>query len=196
MRLIFDSPLPSGTHEALSGNSAQFARRRFLIAVGALALAPLNAPYAAVDDQRSLWFVHTHTGEALSVVYFQRGHYIAQSLERVSHFLRDFRTNDVHPIDPALLDILFDLHAQAQHDGPFEVISGYRSPETNATLRSRSSGVAEHSLHMQGRAIDIRLRGVSTRKLRDLAIALHRGGVGFYPVSDFVHVDTGRVRTW
>ena len=112
------------------------------------------------------------------------------------HLLRDFRTNEEHTIDPALLDILFQLQLEAHHDGPFEVISGYRSPQTNAALRSRSSAVAEHSLHMQGRAIDIRLRGFPTAKLRDVAIALQRGGVGFYPVSDFVHVDTGRVRKW
>jgi uncharacterized protein YcbK (DUF882 family) len=194
--LIFDNAMPAGTHEELSGKPAEFARRRFLIAVGTLALLRPDASSAAAADQRSLWFVHTHTGEALSIVYFQGGQYMPDALERVNYLLRDFRTNEVHTIDPALLDVLFDLHTQAHHDGPFEVISGYRSPNTNAALRSRSNGVAEHSLHMQGRAIDIRLRGFPTQKLRDLAIALQRGGVGFYPVSDFVHVDTGRVRTW
>lgn len=174
----------------------QFRRRYFLVAGALFAIVPLSAAYAPSSDERSLWFVHTHTGEALSIVYFQHGQYVSQSLERVNHLLRDFRTNEVHTIDPALLDILFDLHTKAQHDGPFEVISGYRSPQTNAALHSRSSGVAEHSLHMQGRAIDIRLRGFPTSRLRDLAIALQRGGVGFYLVSDFVHVDTGRVRTW
>lgn len=141
-------------------------------------------------------FVHTHTGETLSTTYFQGGNYLPPSLERVNHFLRDFRTNEVHSIDPALLDILFDLQGKAHHYGPFEVISAYRSPQTNAALRQRSGAVAEHSMHMEGRAIDIRLRGFPTLKLRDLAIALHRGGVGFYGASDFVHVDTGRVRIW
>ena len=141
-------------------------------------------------------FVHAHTRETLSTVYFQDGNYLVPSLERVNHLLRDFRTNEVHSIDPALLDILFDLQAQAHHDGPFEVISGYRSPQTNAALRRQSSAVAEHSLHMDGRAIDVRLRGFPTEKLRDVAVALHRGGVGFYAASDFVHVDTGRVRVW
>jgi uncharacterized protein YcbK (DUF882 family) len=143
-----------------------------------------------------LSFVHAHTRETLSTVYFQDGNYLVPSLERVNHLLRDFRTNEVHSIDPALLDMLFDLQAQAHHDGPFEVISGYRSPQTNAALRRQSSAVAEHSLHMEGRAIDVRLRGFPTEKLRDVAVALHRGGVGFYAASDFVHVDTGRVRVW
>jgi uncharacterized protein YcbK (DUF882 family) len=189
VRLIFASEFPSGY-------SGAFDRRRFLRAAGSLALASLSTACPAAAAERSLWFVHTHTAETLSIVYFQNGQYIPPSLERVNHLLRDFRTNEVHAIDPTLLDILFDLHAQAKHDEPFEVISGYRSPSTNAALRSRSSAVAEHSLHMQGRAIDIRLRGFPTEKLRDLAIALQRGGVGFYPTSDFVHIDTGRIRTW
>jgi uncharacterized protein YcbK (DUF882 family) len=150
----------------------------------------------AATDSRSLSFVHTHTGETLSTTYFQDGKYLAVSLERVNHLLRDFRTNEVHPIDPTLLDILFDLQGAAHHDGPFEVISAYRSAQTNAELRRRSSAVAEHSMHMEGRAIDVRLRGFPTAKLRDLAVTLHRGGVGFYRASDFVHVDTGSMRLW
>lgn len=132
----------------------------------------------------------------MSTIYFQGGNYLAPSLERVKHLLRDFRNNEEHSIDPALLDILFDLQAKAKRAGPFEVISGYRSPQTNAALRRQSTAVAEHSLHMEGRAIDVRLTGFPTANLRDIAIALHRGGVGFYAASDFVHVDTGRVRFW
>lgn len=171
-------------------------RRRILFAIAGLALAPVSYLHAAANDRRSLSFAHTHTGETLSTTYFDNGDYLAPSLERVNHLLRDFRTNEVHSIDPALLDILFDLQVKAHHDGPFEVISAYRSPQTNAALRRKSSAVAEHSMHMQGRAIDVRLRGLPTLQLRDLAIDLHRGGVGFYRASDFVHVDTGRVRTW
>jgi uncharacterized protein YcbK (DUF882 family) len=171
-------------------------RRRFLGGVAAFSIAVLAAAEDTPPDRRSLSFVHTHTGEALSTVYFQNGNYLAPSLEHINHFLRDFRTNEVHAIDPGLLDILFDLQAKTHRAGPFEVISGYRSPQTNAALRSQSTAVAEHSLHMEGRAIDVRLRGFSTAKLRDLAISLHRGGVGFYEASDFVHVDTGRVRIW
>jgi len=177
-------------------HSGHLQRRRLLCAIAGLALAPLRGLRAAATDRRSLSFVHTHTGETLATTYFQSGNYLAPSLERVNHLLRDFRTNEVHSIDPALLDILFDLQGKAHHDGPFEVISAYRSPQTNAALRRQSSAVAEHSMHMQGRAIDVRLRGFATLKLRDLAIALHRGGVGFYAAPDFVHVDTGRVRLW
>ena len=179
-----------------SRNSGHLDRRRFFCGVAAFVLAPFAAADGTPPDRRSLSFVHAHTGETLSTVYFQNGNYLAPSLEHVNQFLRDFRTNEVHSIDPALLDILFDLQARACHAGPFEVISGYRSPQTNAALRSQSSAVAEHSLHMEGRAIDVRLRGFPTAKLRDVAIALHRGGVGFNAVSDFVHVDTGRVRVW
>jgi uncharacterized protein YcbK (DUF882 family) len=129
-------------------------------------------------------------------VYFQAGTYQASSLERINHLLRDFRTGDIHAIDPGVLDILFELQTLADRDEPFQVISGYRSPQTNAALRSHSSGVAEHSLHIQGRAIDVRLGGVATRKLQQLAMQMQRGGVGFYAQSDFVHLDNGRVRYW
>jgi uncharacterized protein YcbK (DUF882 family) len=161
-----------------------------------VALAPVGAVWGRALEQRSLSFVHTHTGESLSAVYFQGGSYLASELHRVNHLLRDFRTGDVHPIDPSLLDILFDLRTLADRDQPFEVISGYRSPKTNAFLRRHSSGVAEHSLHIQGRAIDVRMSGFPTRKLRELALSMQRGGVGFYPTSDFVHLDNGRVRWW
>jgi uncharacterized protein YcbK (DUF882 family) len=181
----------------LSHEIGRFSRRRFLRGFSALALAPLAAmSEVPPPDRRSLSFVHTHTGEALTTTYFQNDNYLAPSLERINHLLRDFRTDEVHSIDPAVLDILFDLQAKAKHEGPFEVISGYRSPQTNAALRRQSSAVAEHSLHMEGRAIDVRLRGFPTVRLRDIAIALHRGGVGFYAASDFVHVDNGRVRAW
>ncbi len=160
------------------------------------ALSPVAATWGHALEQRSLSFVHTHTGESLSTVYFRGGSYIAPELHRVNHLLRDFRTGDVHTIDPTLLDILFDLRTLVDRDQPFEVISGYRSAKTNAFLRRHSSGVAEHSLHIQGRAIDVRLSGFSTRRLRELALGMRRGGVGFYPASDFVHLDNGRVRWW
>jgi uncharacterized protein YcbK (DUF882 family) len=172
-------------------------RREFLKCAGAalVAAAPVAA-WARAGECRSLSFVHTHTGETLSCVYYQEGGYDPATLARVNHFLRDFRTNQVHAIDPGVLDILFAARSRADRDDPFHVISGYRSPTTNAYLRSRSSGVAKHSLHMEGRAIDVRLPGFSTRKLRDIGMAMGRGGVGYYPASDFVHLDTGRVRFW
>jgi uncharacterized protein YcbK (DUF882 family) len=173
-------------------------RRQFLRNAGfsTLALGPLRALPALATDRRSLSFVHTHTSETLSVVYFREGTYQPEGLERVNFLLRDFRTNEIHPMDPRTLDILFELQTLADRDEPYQVISGYRSPQTNAALRSRSSGVAEHSFHMQGRAIDVRLGGFPTRRLHEIARQMGRGGVGFYPQSDFVHLDSGPVRFW
>jgi uncharacterized protein YcbK (DUF882 family) len=114
----------------------------------------------------------------------------------VNRALRDFRTGDIHPIAPGLLDLLSRLHEKLGSHEPFQVISGYRSPRTNATLHQHSSGVASRSLHMQGMAIDIRLEGTALSNLRGAALALKAGGVGYYPSSDFVHVDVGRVRRW
>jgi uncharacterized protein YcbK (DUF882 family) len=173
-------------------------RRTFIrnASAAALTLAPMGAACARALERRSLSFVHTHTGESLSAVYFQDGRYQASSLEQINHLLRDFRTDDVHPIDPSVLDILFDLQTRVNRSDPYEVISGYRSPRTNAALRARSNGVAEHSLHMEGRAIDVRLPGFSTRKMHEIARQMGRGGVGFYPQSDFVHLDNGAVRFW
>ena len=129
-------------------------------------------------------------------MYFEDGQYIASELSRINWLLRDFRTGEVHPIHPAVLDILADLRTLAGRDEPYEVISGYRSPQTNAELRRRSSGVAEHSLHLEGRAIDVRLPDFPTDRLHELALGMQRGGVGFYPRSDFIHLDNGRVRHW
>ena len=175
----------------------QPSRRRFLQRAGAaLVLLPFGTAWARTPARRTLSFVHTHTGEQLSSVYFQDGQYQAAELERINQLLRDFRTGDVHPIDTGVLDILADLRVLADRDEPYEVISGYRSPLTNAALHRHSSAVAEHSLHLQGRAIDVRLPGFSTDRLRELALGMGRGGVGFYAQSDFVHLDNGRVRYW
>lgn len=171
-------------------------RRLFLQRAGMASLLPMGVARARSPQRRALSFEHTHTGESLSVVYFEDGIYRAPDLRRIDFLMRDFRTNEVHPIDPRTLDILFDLQALADRDAPYQVISGYRSARTNAALRARSSGVAEHSLHLQGRAIDVRLSGFATRRLHELARRMQRGGVGFYPQSDFVHLDNGPVRFW
>jgi uncharacterized protein YcbK (DUF882 family) len=174
-------------------------RREFftrLAAAAVPALAFSGPAFAAVAGARELRFLHTHTGERLVVQYRGTDGYLADALATVNHFLRDFRTGDVHPIDPGLLDLLGGLTTLTGTARPFEVISGYRSPVTNAQLRSRSEGVAARSLHMVGQAIDIRLADVPLPKLRSAALAVHGGGVGYYPASNFVHVDTGRVRTW
>ena len=178
------------------------ARRAFLrtaaTVCGYAAVAAVAPRLARAAAGRTLSFVHTHTGETLTIPYRTGSCYETGCLESVDHLLRDFRTGDVHRMDPGLLDILCSLKDRSGSDEPFQVICGYRSPRTNAMLRGRSaaSGVAEHSLHLEGQAIDIRLGGVHTLKLAELARGLQRGGVGYYAASDFVHVDTGRVRQW
>ena len=137
-----------------------------------------------------------HTNEQLSVEYFAAGRYLPDALLAVNHLLRDFRSGDVGTIDPALLDLLHRLAATVGSQRAFHVISGYRSPATNETLRHSSSGVASGSLHLRGQAIDIRLADVPLATLRDAARSMRLGGVGYYAASDFVHVDTGRVRSW
>jgi len=175
-------------------------RRRFVTALAASVpmISASRQLFAASTAMvpRALKFVHTHTGEKLAVEYFNGGEYLPDALGTVNHFLRDFRTGDVHPIDPDLLDLLHHLTTKTETSNAFQVISGYRSPATNEMLRQHSEGVAAGSLHMKGQAIDIRLADVPLPKLRAAALANGRGGVGFYPVSNFVHVDTGRVRAW
>ncbi|MCB1852348.1 MAG: DUF882 domain-containing protein [Gammaproteobacteria bacterium] len=174
--------------------------RRLLLKSAILApLAALPVPQqsrAAVRGARKLSFYHTHTGEKLSVVYHDGSRYLAEPLSDIDHCLRDFRTGDITTIDPLLLDQLYALRQITGGRGVYEVISAYRSPHTNDMLRSKSSGVAKKSLHMQGRAVDVRLTGVDCGKLRKAAVALQSGGVGFYRKSDFVHLDTGDFRTW
>ncbi len=176
----------------------KLSRRHFVVALAATVpgLAIPRRAVAGRADARVLKFDHTHTGERLSVEYFGGGAYEPDALATVNHFLRDFRTGDVHPIDAGLLDLLHGLTNLTQTSKPFQVISGYRSPATNAMLHRASEGVAVGSLHMQGQAIDIRLADVPLDKLRKAALSYGRGGVGYYPASDFVHVDTGRVRHW
>jgi len=159
-------------------------------------LAATHQAQPATAQARRLRFVHTHTGETLAAEYFDGCNYSPSCLGAVQHLLRDFRTGDAHWIDPQLLDVLYELQTLADRDSTFEVISGYRSPATNAMLHRSSSGVAEHSQHLLGKAIDVRLSGYPTRRLGEDARSLARGGVGFYAASDFIHVDTGPVRHW
>ena len=175
-------------------------RRAFLRVMAAAVpaaclLSPVGKAVAGVRV-RSLRFHHLHTGEKLSLVYFAGNRYLPNALAAIDHLLRDFRTDDEHVIDRALLDLLFDVSLKIGRNTCFEVISGYRSPATNAMLRGTSNKVATGSLHMQGRAIDLRVQGLDAILLRNAATAMQRGGVGYYPSSDFVHLDTGRFRTW
>jgi uncharacterized protein YcbK (DUF882 family) len=151
------------------------------------------------SDEYRLRFYHTHTGERLDVVYRRGDQYIPEALDELDHYLRDHRTGDVRHFDPRLFDLLYDLTASlGDSSGEIDVICGYRTPWSNEFLRTRNphTGVAQHSLHMQAQAIDIRLPGIPTSELRHAALRLHRGGVGYYRSSDFVHVDVGRVRQW
>ena len=157
---------------------------------------PINTRYRHSPGHRTLSFEHTHTGETLKLTYFERGHYIKDALHEINYLLRDFRTDDAHPIDTALLDQLFDVKQTLGFNKPFHILSGYRSPSTNAQLRKHSRGVAEHSFHLQGRAIDIRVEGVSSKTIRNAALAMAQGGVGYYPRNNFVHLDTGKFRAW
>ncbi len=186
-------------HSARNDDCSQV-RRRFLIGVtGALAGTLVLPPAHALSkrmDHRTLSFENTHTNETLDVVYYKRGHYSSTALQQINHHLRDYRTEEVHEIDRSLLDILYLVTTMTGSEHPYQVISGYRSPKTNAMLRSKSHGVAKHSLHMQGKAIDIRLADIDTRTVRNTALALKQGGVGYYRKSNFVHLDTGRVRHW
>ena len=145
---------------------------------------------------RSLKFYNLHTGESLKTTYWENGSYIPGELDRVNYILRDFRANEVKPIDPALLDLLTRIQHRLSTNEPFQVISGYRSPVTNAMLHANSEGVAVHSLHLDGKAIDICVPGRNLAQLRGAALAQQSGGVGYYPKSNFIHVDTGRVRFW
>ena len=150
----------------------------------------------AEGKSRSLAFDNLHTGEKLKVDYWAEGEYIPGALSEIDRVLRDFRTGEVHQIEPKLLDLLALLRARLETIEPLPVISGYRSPKTNAALHEASSGVASNSLHMQGMAIDIRVPGRALAAVRTAALDMRVGGVGYYPKSNFVHVDVGRVRRW
>lgn len=158
--------------------------------------APLRPSLPAVNAARKVAFHNLHTGEKLDAVYFEHGRYAPDVLNAVNHLLRDYRTGDVHMIDPRLLDLLDQVALRTGSRDPFEVICGYRSPKTNAMLHAHSEEVAVHSLHLKGQAIDIRLNDEALPHLHAAALNLGAGGVGYYPVSNFVHVDVGPVRRW
>jgi uncharacterized protein YcbK (DUF882 family) len=185
-----------------------YASRRILRAVlvaGAMLslIAPIGSRAQSPDasapqvQDHLLRLYNTHTGERLDIVYRRGNQYIPSALAKLDYFLRDHRTGDVRHFDPRLYDILADLTVSVGHPGgEIDIVCGYRTPSTNESLRAHTSGVAKNSLHIQAEAIDLRIPGVDTLQLRKAALALGRGGVGYYPHSDFIHVDTGRVRQW
>jgi uncharacterized protein YcbK (DUF882 family) len=175
------------------------ARRRFIqtflgagatLAVPSLWASTKNAP------ERSLALRNLHTGETLKTTFWADGQYLQDELKAIDTVLRDHRSGDIYRMDPQLIDVLYLLQQSVGIAGPFHIISGYRSPASNKKLRNTSSGVAKRSLHMQGKAVDIRLPGCKLARLRNAALELKAGGVGYYAKSDFIHVDTGRVRRW
>jgi uncharacterized protein YcbK (DUF882 family) len=164
---------------------------------GAFSGTPAPARTESIPVERHLRLYHTHTGERLDVVFRRGDEYVTGALTQLDRFLRDHRTGEVHHYDPRLFDLLSDLTAAAGYPGSeIHIICGYRAPKSNEFLRSHTTGVAKNSLHMQAEAIDIRLPGVKTLRVRNIALAMGRGGVGYYPNSDFIHVDMGRVRRW
>jgi len=189
-------------------------RRRMLVATGALtgtalwprlsgAASPKRAPDPAPNPEpaanpgpRRIALVNLHTSERLEIEYFRNDAYVSEALTAIEVLLRDFRNGEKHTIDPKLMDYLVDVADQVGAPSAYSVISGYRSPETNEKLHALSSGVSQRSLHMQGRAIDVRMSGVSCADLAARAEGLKRGGVGYYRASNFVHLDTGAFRTW
>lgn len=178
---------------------AQCSRRGLVkgLAIGSLALAARPALAAPVPAVKILSFENLHTGERLkNVAYYERGRYLPDALKEINHVLRDHRNDEIHAMDKQLLNILHLLHGKLESHTPFQIISGYRSPASNAMLNRNSTGVAKKSLHMEGKAADIRLSDRSLTEVRTAALAMGLGGVGFYPASNFVHVDSGRVRNW
>jgi uncharacterized protein YcbK (DUF882 family) len=172
-------------------------RALYLLLVLALPCGCFAQAQTSQPEQHRLRLYETHTQERIDIVYRLGDRYLPQAIARLNHFLRDHRTGQVHHFDPSLFDLLYDLAEKVGHRGKeIDVICGYRSPWSNAYLRKHTSGVAKNSLHMRGEAIDIRMPGVKLAKLREAALEMHRGGVGYYPASQFIHVDVGRPRWW
>jgi uncharacterized protein YcbK (DUF882 family) len=198
-------PFAATQPENTTDSSPLLGRRRLLGLGFAAAATSLMVPTVfakgalastGLSGDRTLSFYNTHTDEKLKATYIRGSNFDKGALKDINHILRDFRTGDVHPIDLKLLDLLSELHDKTGSKQPFQIISGYRSPKTNKMLNAESGGVAKRSMHLDGKAIDIRLADVKLHYLRAAAVEMKRGGVGMYTVSNFVHVDTGRVRYW
>ncbi|MCI5060049.1 MAG: DUF882 domain-containing protein [Alphaproteobacteria bacterium] len=212
--MFCDSSKPETNHQPQSGSqsgsqSDSMIDRRSFLGIGAATLGGVLLPSLATSAQaanfrsgiiskgaRRLVFRNTHTGESFSGVYRVGDKYLPDAFDQINTVMRDFRTDQRYPMDPRVLDIIYSVQRMSNPNKPLEIISGYRSPGTNKMLRNTSSGVAKKSLHMKGQAIDFRMKDFSTKRLRDIAKNLRAGGVGYYSKSDFVHVDTGDVRSW
>jgi len=186
-------------HPNIQSSELRLTRRGFITglasAAGLIAASPVLAAVAP-SVERTLAFHHTHTGERAEITYWRDGDYLAEGLQAMNRLLRDHRTGEQAEMDRDLLDTLYALNLTLCEPGEFQIISAYRSPKTNEMLRNKTGGVAKRSLHMQGKAIDLRVESCKLKRLRENAMALKAGGVGYYPKSNFIHVDTGRVRYW
>lgn len=181
--------------EALVVTRRRFLRTSMQVGIGLILASPYELLAARLPQPETLSFYHYHTRESFDLCQVS-GTFSPTIRQEFNSFLRDFRTGEVRPIDFRLVHILQQIQKIGGSSGVFQVISGYRSPMTNKTLQATTTGVSKRSMHMLGKAIDIRLTDLPTRDLRDIAISLKAGGVGYYAESDFVHVDTGRFRTW
>jgi len=194
-----NTPNPKFLSSNSSTNNPQsLSRRRFSaglgVGLGALAVA---GPAAALSlPERRLNMANAHTWEKLDLVYWADGAYIQESLDAIDHLMRDHRADKVKAIDIDLIDQLYILYTALDTKERVHVLSGYRTPETNAALRKRSRGVAKYSLHMEARAMDINIPGTDPKAIQQTALAMKAGGVGYYARSGFVHIDTGNVRNW
>ena len=176
--------------------SSRNAKIRLSAGLALFIMLALPVYTSAASGDRILSFYNTHTHERLTVIYKNGNQYKPEALKKISAILRDHRSGDISLMDPKLMDFVYDLLTKVDNHGEVHIISGYRSPETNAKLRQKSKGVARGSMHMKGKALDFRLPGTDTAVLRDTARAMKRGGVGYYRKSDFIQIDTGRVRNW
>ncbi len=192
----------SRQHQLATGSS--ISRRRFLqLSAGTLIAGASLAPELAWAKrqkpeliERKLDLYNYHTGERVKAVYWAKGHYVSETVNEINHILRDRRTDEAIDMDPKLLDLLYDIAQNVDAREPFYVVSAYRSPKTNARLRKRHKGVAKNSQHIYGKAADFYIPGRHLSSIRKAALSLRRGGVGYYPRSNFIHVDTGPVRSW
>jgi len=189
-------------NEVLLGANLNSIDRRDILKLGLAGTLATIIPLSFASEAnaaRNTWrvgFRHAHTGESFNGVYRVGNKYLPEAFERINYALRDFRTGEVFPMDPRVVDIMAMIQRKAQTRNPLEIFSGYRSPKTNNRLRKNTRGVAKNSFHMYGQALDLHIDNYSTRNLRNIAVGLRAGGVGYYPKSQFVHVDTGSVRSW
>jgi uncharacterized protein YcbK (DUF882 family) len=195
-QVIFGAAMAAAAAAVPSVLQGEILKAAPLVAPGLTVTPPATALAAALADVRRVTLHNLHTGDKFDEVYWEKGAYVPDALAAAQHALRDWRNGEEHFMDPKLFDLLHGVSQTLGTRQPFQIISGYRSPTSNAAMHAHSAGVAEHSQHMQGKASDIRIEGVELGNLHRAALSLQAGGVGLYPVSNFVHVDVARVRSW